>query len=162
MRILCLVALLPVAITVAFHQVVPGLPLPHPDTVRPFAIGPYDHVAPLDIFGLTGIPALLVIVGMFFAAVVLFVGGGRIGTKPTRLEWAGFGFLGGGLISNGGEVTLRGAVMDWVWFSPDGISAIIFNTADVALVTGGVLIFGRFLRETVATVTELRFTPRSR
>ena len=162
MRILCLVALLPVAITVALHQVVPGLPLPHPDTVRPFAIGPYDHVAPLDIFGLTGIPALMVIAGMFFAAVVLFIGGGRIGTKPTRIEWAGFGFLGGGLLSNAGEVTLRGAVIDWVWFSPNGTSAIIFNAADVALVTGGVLIFGRFLRETVAAVTELRFTPRSR
>lgn len=162
MRILCLVALLPVAITVALHQVIPGLPPPHPDAIRPFAIGPYDHVAPLDILGLTGIPALVVIVGMFFVAVVLFVGVGRTGTQPTHIEWSGFGFLGGGLISNSGEVILRGAVMDWVWFSPNGTSAIIFNTADVALITGGVLIFGHFLRETLATVTEQRAHSRRR
>lgn len=127
-------------IALGLHQVVPGMPIPDPTSLRPFGIGPYDHAKPLEFFGLTGQSAALGIAGALLVAMGLFAVTGVAGARLSSFEWTAFGILAGGVLSNVGELLVRGAAMDWLWISFDGRTAIIANSADVALVGGAFLI----------------------
>lgn len=141
----------PPLLALALHQLIPALPPPDPTSIRPFALGPYDHVGELTFAAFSGLAALASMLAALAGAIVLF----RLGPawiRLTRREWIGFGLIAGGILANGGEALLRGAVIDWVWFSPDGRTAIIFNTADGALLLGLLLILPRVVGDLTALV----------
>lgn len=132
LRIVLLAAALPLALTVALHQVVPTMAVP--TTVTPLAIGPMEHVNRTVIFGVDG-PAGLLLMGLMLTIVTVALREATGGLG--RLDALALGLFAGGAISNGGESFVRNSVIDWLWLSPDGEWAMVVNSADLALTAGG-------------------------
>ena len=132
LRLFLLATALPIALTVALHQVVPGMAVPM--TATPLAIGPMEHVNRTVIFGVDG-PAGLMLMGATLAVIIVTLREATGGLR--RLDALALGLFTGGAISNGGESFVRNSVIDWLWLSPDGEWAMVVNSADLALTTGG-------------------------
>lgn len=134
LRTFLLAAALPLALTLALHQVVPAMAVP--TTVTPFAIGPIEHADRTVIFGVDGPLGLLLMSAMIVVAVVtLHEAIGGLG----RIDALALGLFAGGSAANGTEAFLRSSVIDWLWLSPDGEWAMIVNSADLAITAGAAL-----------------------
>lgn len=152
------VALTPITATLLAHHAFADTPLTA--LPQPVAIAAFEHTGDEIIAGLTGPVGLFAVLVMIGGAAWLWVwsGGGIAHLAP--IDLVAFGLLTGGALSNTSEILLRSSVLDWLWISFDGRTAIAMNLADAALFVGAALLVlrtaGRLVGDVRAGATFLR------
>lgn len=143
LRLLVAVVLAPIAATVLSHYAFADTPLTA--LPRPISIAAFEHTGEEIIAGLTGPVGLLAVLVMIGGAAWLWAWSGGGVARLAPIDLVAFGLLTGGALSNTVEIILRRSVLDWLWISLDGRTAIAMNLADAALFGGAGLLALRTL-----------------
>ena len=120
--------------TIVAHLTVGAWPAP---AAGPLALGRGEHPVPSGLFGLSGWPA---VAAGAATALLLLALLRRVNPRPSAAERLGLALLFAGAATNLTEAALRRSVMDWIWLSTDGTSALVWNSADMALLAGGLIL----------------------